>query len=497
MNEKTSTSTPAPTSRKDWFGLAILAVGLGMIVLDGTIVGVALPSIIQDLHLNLTDAQWVNSLYSVVFAALLLAVGRIADAGGRQRVFLVGIVIFAASSLLAALASGTGTLIAARAIQGIGGAMVLPSSLSTVNAIFRGKDRATAFGIWGAVMSGAAAIGPLLGGWLTTSYSWRWIFIVNIPISIFVVGFGLFFIRNTRGEVHNSFDIFGFATSAVGFGLTIFGLIEGNSLGWWDVKQPLKIGSFTWPWNISAAPIALAVGIVSIAVFLLWETRQTRLDRSALLNVSLFKFTSFSTGNIAAAMISIGEFVLVFVIPLFLVSVLHLDALESGWVLAAMAGGAFLAGGMARQLAVKFSAIKVVILGLLLEVAGVGLTVVLLENSPSAQAIAVTLAIYGFGLGLASAQLTSTVLGDVPNTLAGSASATQSTVRQLGNATGSALAGSILAHSIGVDFSHTTAQLFTDGTINALIASLVFLALGLAAAVFLSFRVKAKLSTKN
>ncbi|MBM7824470.1 EmrB/QacA subfamily drug resistance transporter [Arcanobacterium pluranimalium] len=486
MNEKISTSA----TRKDWFGLAILAIGLGMIVLDGTIVGVALPSIIKDLHLNLTDAQWVNSLYSVVFAAFLLAVGRIADAGGRQRVFLLGTVVFAASSLMAALAQGTGTLIAARALQGIGGAMVLPSSLSTVNAIFRGKDRAAAFGIWGAVMSGAAAIGPLLGGWLTTSYSWRWIFIVNIPISVVVVTLGMFTIRNTRGEVNDGFDIVGFVTSALGFGLVIFGLIEGNSLGWWGIKQVFKIGSYTWSWSISPAPLALIIGTLFIVVFLWWEAQRTRNSRSALLNISLFRFTSFNAGNTAAAMISIGEFVLVFVIPLFLVSVLHLDALESGWVLAAMAGGAFLAGAMARQLAAKISALNVVILGLVLELVGVGLTVMFLENSPSAKGIATTLAIYGLGLGLASAQLTSTVLGDVPSAHSGSASATQSTVRQIGSAIGSALAGSILAHSIGVDFTRATATLFTDGTVHSLIASLVFLGLGLAATIFLSFTAK-------
>ncbi|WP_160149017.1 DHA2 family efflux MFS transporter permease subunit [Arcanobacterium ihumii] len=482
---------PQKPQAKDWVGLATLALGLGMIVLDGTIVGVALPSIIADLKLNLTDAQWVNSLYSVVFAALLLSVGKVADARGRQRIFLLGIVIFAATSLMAALANNTSALITARALQGIGGAMVLPSSLSTVNAIFRGKARATAFGIWGAVMSGAAAIGPLLGGWLTTSYSWRWIFIVNIPISIIVFIFGSIFIRNTRGEAGTGFDVVGLIFSAIGFGLVIFGLIEGNSLGWWTSSAPFTLGSFTWPWEISAAPVALIIGAISIIFFLAWESL-LRSTQKPLLNVSLFSIKSFSAGNVAAAMISIGEFILVFVTPLFLVSVLHLDALQSGWVLAAMAFGAFFAGGMARNIALKLSPIKVVIIGLVLELVGIAQTIVILTHTPTAWKVAGTLAIYGFGLGLASAQLTSTVLGDVPRSLSGSASATQSTVRQLGSATGSAIAGSILAHSIGVDFMHTTPDLFTTGTTNSLLASIIFLSLGLVATLFIASQIKTK-----
>ena len=165
-----------------WAGLFVLATALSMIVLDGTIVGVALPTIIEDLHLDLGDAQWVNASYSVVFAALLLTAGRLGDRLGRRNMLLGGVVVFLAGSLLASQADDAGTLIVARLIQGVGGAFVLPATLSTVNATFRGKDRAVAFGIWGAVISGMAAVGPLLGGWLTTSFTWPWIFLVNLPI---------------------------------------------------------------------------------------------------------------------------------------------------------------------------------------------------------------------------------------------------------------------------------------------------------------------------
>ncbi len=173
--------------RREWIGLGVLAAGLSLIVVDGTIVNVSLPVIIDELGLDLTDAQWINSIYSVVFAALLLTAGRLGDRLGRRMLFVAGVVVFIGGSLMAAASESSTALIVARVVQGVGGALVLPCTLSTVNATFRGRDRAIAFGVWGAVISGMAAVGPLLGGWLTTSFTWPWIFLVNVPIGILVI----------------------------------------------------------------------------------------------------------------------------------------------------------------------------------------------------------------------------------------------------------------------------------------------------------------------
>ncbi|MCE1177900.1 MAG: DHA2 family efflux MFS transporter permease subunit [Micrococcales bacterium] len=436
------------TGSRRWAALGVLAAGLSLIVLDGTIVGIALPQIITDLGLDLTDAQWVNSLYSVVFAALLLSAGRLGDRRGRRTVFVSGVGIFVLGSLLAARADAASSLIAARAVQGVGGAMVLPASLSTVNAAFRGRDRAVAFGVWGAVMAGMAAVGPLLGGWLTTSFGWRWIFLVNLPLGIAVIIAALLLVPDTRGEVSGpGADVDGLLTSSLGFGLLVFGLIEGPSLGWWHPKDQLSIFGWTWPADapISAAAGALALGIVGIALFILWERHRGHNGRSAILDLRLFRIRSFSLGNVTALAVAAGEFALVFVLPLYLVNARGLSIMQAGWVLAAMAIGAFISGASARHLAARLGAPGVVVLGLVLEVAGVAGTAALTSAMGAIWAIAAVMVVYGVGLGLASAQLTSTVLGQVPPGQSGSASATQSTVRQVGAALGTALAGTALA----------------------------------------------------
>ena len=159
-----------------WLGLVALTLGVAMIIVDATIVNVAIPSIIRDLGIGITQAEWANSIYSLVFAALLISVGRVGDVGGRRRVFVLGLVVFLAASLVTALAPNGAVLLAGRLLQGVGGALILPSTLSIVNATFREHERAIAFGIWGSTIGGMAALGPLVGGWFVTHLSWRWAF---------------------------------------------------------------------------------------------------------------------------------------------------------------------------------------------------------------------------------------------------------------------------------------------------------------------------------
>ncbi|HUH53853.1 MAG TPA: DHA2 family efflux MFS transporter permease subunit [Microbacteriaceae bacterium] len=450
-----SNPAEATPSRRDWFALAVLAVGLGLIVLDGTIVGVALPTIIGDLNLNLTDAQWVNSLYAVVLAALLLSTGNLADRWGRKRLFMAGIVVFMAGSLLAAVASTAGMLIGARAVQAVGAAFIMPSTLSTVNAVFRGKYRAAAFGVWGAVISGAAAIGPLAGGALTQWVSWHWIFLVNLPLGVLVLTAAIFTIPETRGDQKRSgVDIVGALLSAIGFGSLVFAVIEGPSLGWLKPKNEIVI--FGWVWNqdvtVSIVPVAFVIATIAVVSFIVWEHHREKVQRAALLDLSLFSFATFSWGNLTAAMVSVGEFAIIFVLPLYLINALGLEVMGAGLVLAAMALGAFLSGASARFVAAKFGSPGTVLIGLGLEVIGVLVLALLTRADTLGWITAIPLVVYGLGLGLASAQLTGTILRDIPVGMSGQGSATQSTVRQVGTALGTAFAGVSLSVALSFTF---------------------------------------------
>lgn len=432
---------------KQWGALAVLASGLGLIVLDGSIVGVSLPTMIPDLGMTLVDAEWVNSLYAVIVAALLLATGSMSDRIGRRTMFLVGVTVFIAGSALAGAATGPGWLLSARAVQAVGGAAIMPSTLSTVNALFRGPWRAAAFGIWGAVISGAAAIGPLAGGALTEWFSWRWIFYVNLPIGLVLLAAAVWLVPETKEETQKGYDLLGFSLSAVGFGLLVFAVIEGPQVGWWRPTGDLVLGSFVWSEDasISAVPVAFAVSAVALVGFFAWERHRTHAGEGALLSTNLFKLKTFTWGNLTAATVAVGEFSLLFVLPLFLINVLGLQTIMAGVVLAGMAAGAFVAGATARHVAGAIGPAGTVMLGLGLEIVGVLALAGFASTTVSTWLLVLPLVVYGLGLGLASAQLTSVVLSEVPVSLSGQGAAAQSTIRQVGSALGTAFAGTALS----------------------------------------------------
>nr|WP_206154071.1 DHA2 family efflux MFS transporter permease subunit [Cellulosimicrobium aquatile] len=425
-----------------------MAVALSMVVIDGTIVAVAVPDIVADLNLGLSEAQWISASYAVVLAALLLSSGRLGDRLGRRRLLVVGVVVFLAGSLLAAAADDGGSLIVGRLAQGLGAAAILPSTLSTVNATFRGKDRAAAFGVWGAVISGAAAVGPLAGGWITTSFTWPWIFLVNVPVGALVVVGAYLWVPETRAHAFApGLDLIGLLLSALGFGALVFGLIEGQTFGWWSPKGDVELLGATWPASapVSPTPVFLAAGLLLLVLFVVWERHRARVRRSALLDLTLFRIPTFRWGNVTATTVAVGEFGIIFVLPLFLVNVLALSTMGAGLVLAAMALGAFLSGASARHLAAAVGAPLVVVIGLALEIVGVAAVALTVTATVSPWLLAALLVVYGVGLGLASAQLTSTTLVQVPAEESGQGSATQSTARQVGSALGTALVGTALA----------------------------------------------------
>ena len=316
-----------------WIGLACLALGLAMIIVDTSIVNVAVPRIIIDLKITPSTAEWVNSSYALVFAAALITLSRIGDIIGQRTLYLVGTTVFASASVLAAIAPSGELLIAARLLQGLGGAAMAPSTQSIVNATFRGKDRAIAFAIYGSVIGGMAALGPVIGGWLTTNASWRWAFGVNLPIAIVAIVGTLLTVAETRTEQKGKgFDFGGVALITLGLAGIVFGLIEGYSYGWWGPSEGFA-NDAAWSWwpiaEISVVPVALAFGALALVAFALYERARLRAKKSILIDFTLFSIPTFRYGNIAGTIVSLGEFGVLFAIPLFLAAVQQYSAFRS------------------------------------------------------------------------------------------------------------------------------------------------------------------------
>ncbi|MCR2763080.1 DHA2 family efflux MFS transporter permease subunit [Microbacterium sp. zg.B48] len=431
-------------SSRRWFGLVFISIAVSLIIVDSTIVNVAIPSIVDELQISSTQVQWVQEVYTLVFAALLLVFGSLADRFGRRRTMLIGVVIFATSSVAAALATSGELLILARFVQGVGGAMILPTTLSLINATFRGRERGIAFAVWGSTIGGMAALGPLLGGWLTTEFSWRWAFGINVPLGILIIVGVLLTVDESREGTRRRVDAVGALLSVLTSAALVFGLIEGRSLGWWTTNEPLTIGAWTWPWELSPVPLAFVVSAGGLIAFIAWGRHRMRTGRSTLIAFGLFRIPSFRNGNIAALVVSLGEFGIILSLPLWLQFVIGFDALQTGLVLLALAIGSFVASGFAGAFSNRIAPVTIVRLGLIAEIFGVaGLALVI---SPTTQwaALIPFLFVYGFGVGLATAQLTGVVLGDVPVEQSGQGSGTQSTARQLGSALGIAVLGTVL-----------------------------------------------------
>jgi EmrB/QacA subfamily drug resistance transporter len=452
------TRLPAPpwaaSPARRWAGLAFVALGVSMIIVDATIVNVALPQVIRNLRITSSDAQWVQEAYTLVFAALLMVWGRLADRHGRRLVFTAGALVFAAASVPAALAPSAAQLIASRVAQGIGGAMMLPSSLSLLNSGFRGRERAIAFAVWGSVIGGTAALGPLLGGWLTTSFSWRWAFGVNVPLAAVVVAGTLATMAESREPAAaGGTDLAGALLSVLWSGGVVFGLIEGRSYGWWARTGPVTFGPVRWDWPLSPVPAAFAVAVLALAAFVVVERRRNAAGAPVLLDLSLFAIRSFRNGNILAAIVSLGEFGLLFSLPLWFQNVRGYSAFETGLALLPLAVGSFLASGLAAQLARRLGPAGAVRAGIAAELAGIAGTGAVLGPVTAWWATVPFLFLYGMGVGVATTQLTGVVLADVPVERSGQGSGTQSTSRQLGSALGIAILGTVLFSVTGARLS--------------------------------------------
>lgn len=431
-------------SRARWLGLVAISLGVALIVVDSTIVNVAVPYIVRDLDLTSTEVQWVQESYTLVFAATLLVFGVLADRWGRRRMLVAGTVLFAVASVVAAFAGTGPLLILTRVLQGVGGAMILPTSLSLINASFQGRERGLAFAVWGSTIGGMAAVGPLLGGWLTTAYSWRWAFGINLPIGAVIVVGALAYVAESRARATGRIDWSGAALVAVGFAALAFALIEGREYGWWTTATRFEIGTWRWPFDLSPIPVAFAVALGCLGAFVARGVLRLRRGHPNLLDFELFRTASFRNGNLVALLVSLGEFGIILSLPIWLQNVQGLTALQTGLVLLALAVGSFAASGFAATVGGRLAPLTVVRLGLVAEIVGVGAAGLAVQPDTGWGWLVPCLFVYGVGVGLATAQLTGVVLAELPVRLSGEGSGIQSTARQVGSALGIAILGTVL-----------------------------------------------------
>lgn len=434
-----------PDNPRRWIGLTFLSAAVSLVIIDVTIINVAIPTIVVDLDASAATTQWIQEAYTLTLASLLIVVGRLADRIGRRRTLTIGLSIFTIASVVAASAPSGGTLVLARVLQGIGGAAILPCTLSLLNATFRGSERATAFAIWGSTVGAMAAVGPLLGGWLTTDISWRWAFGINLVLGpLAAIGARVFVPESRQEEEGRGVDLLGVLLSITSFFCLVFGMIEGRNLGWWRADSP----DDEFVAGRSLVPFAFLAGLMSLFAFIAWQRRRLRVGKQPLLDTSLFSVRTFARGNVIVLLVALGQLGLLFILPLWLQNTLGYTATQTGVLLLPIAIGAFAAAATTPLLAQAWGTTWVIRCGLLTEIGGLVWLAVVASTDVSGWALVPALALYGFGVGTADAQLPSLVLRDIPVERSGQGSGVQSTAQELGSAMGIAVIGTVLFASL-------------------------------------------------
>jgi EmrB/QacA subfamily drug resistance transporter len=452
-----------PQNRK-WLTLVAVAVGLFMIMLDNTVVNVALPSIQKDLGTSPSELEWVVNAYALTFGVLLLSGGKLADLLGRRAIFIAGLVIFTGASLWCGLAGGATSLIAARTVQGIGAALMNPATLSIITATFPPRQRGTAIGIWAGVSALALAIGPLVGGLLTQDINWSWVFFVNIPVGVAGVVAARIFIDETKDTSRERrLDLPGLITSAVGLFALTYGLIETNDHAW---------GS-------SRVLTLFAIALVSLALFVLLELRQ----RIPMLDMSLFRNSTFSGANTVMFLVGLAMFGIFFYNSLFLQRVLGYGAIKTGATFLPMTVLIILVAPLAGKVSDRIGPRWLMGAGMVLLSASL-LLFGTLDAAATWWAIVPGLLVGGLGMAITMAPTTAAAMASVPVDKAGVGSAVINSMRQVGGSLGIAVMGTLVATTVSVaPFDPRYASQFVPGYHRALHVGAAILLAGAVIAV--------------
>ena len=443
----------AEETRK-WFTLAAVSFGLFMIMLDNTVVNVALPSIQRDLGTDLSQLQWIVTGYALTFAALMLIGGKVADAYGRRLIFVVGIVVFTTASLWCGLAGSGDELITARVLQGGGAALMNPATLSIIAATFPPNQRGTAIGIWAGTSALALAIGPLVGGLITEHLDWSWIFFVNVPVGVLAVAASFLFIDESRDSTHVRLDLPGLATSALGLFALTYALIEANTYGWDSARI---LGAF-------------AVAGISLLAFVLLE----RYQRDPMLPLQLFRSGTYTGANLVVLLVALAMFGVFFFLSLYMQNVLGYSAVQTGAAFLPMTILIILIAPIAGRASDRIGSRGLMTAGMILIAvqlvyfSRLGLDATFWDLLPA-------FLVGGVGMSLTMTPSAAAATRSVSVDKAGVGSAVLNASRQIGGALGIALIGAIMALEAGDD---RTPQAFVDGLQTALLVAAGIAAVG-------------------
>jgi EmrB/QacA subfamily drug resistance transporter len=441
----------APENKK-WWTLGAVAFGLFMIMLDNTIVNVALPSIQRDLHIGISELEWIVNGYALTFAVLMLTGGKLADLFGRRLIFIVGLAVFTGASLACGLATSAGILIGARVVQGVGSALMNPATLSIITATFPARQRGMAIGIWAGVSAMALAIGPLVGGVITQQINWSWIFFINVPVGLLAIVVARLVIVESRDTSHEQrLDLPGLVSSAVGLFALTYALIEANTYGW-----------------TSARILALfALAAVALTLFIALELRQ----RIPMLDLSLFRNLTFAGANAVMLLVALAMFGVFFYVSLYMQNVLGYSPTQAGATFLPMTLCIVFLAPIAGRITDRLGSRWLIGGGMTL-VAGSLIIFSRLDQYSNFWSLFPGLLIGGIGMAMSMAPTTATVMASVPVDKAGVGSAVLNSMRQVGGSLGIAVMGAIVAAYVHVPRTDPRVVVqFVDGFQRALLVA--------------------------
>jgi EmrB/QacA subfamily drug resistance transporter len=471
-NEVVAARTP---THDPWLVLVLVCMAQFIVVLDATIVNVALPSIQQDLEVSDTDLQWVVTAYTLVFGGFLLLGGRAGDLIGRRRVFLTGVVIFSAASLLNGLAPTSEALIVFRGLQGLGATLIAPAALSIITTTFEeGAERTKAMGVWAAIAVGGAAVGLVLGGILTTAFSWPWIFFVNVPVGLGVLLASLRYVPESKDEhTHRSFDLAGAVTVTAGLLALVYGIVKAQEKGW----TSLHTGGF------------VTVAFVLLAGFVVLEQRSVE----PLVRLGIFRVRTVRAGNVVMFLVAAGLLAMFYFNTLYLQRVLSYSALEAGFAFVPFTLGVIVGAGLSQNLVPRLGARKVPLVGMPVAILGLVLFMRLQPDSSYVTDLLPGIILASIGMGLTFVPITLIATSGIPHDDAGLTSGLYNTAQQIGGALGLAILATLAVDATedkvaglgGEPQPAPHAQALVDGFHVAYLGSAVFIAVAFVALLFL------------